>query len=149
MILAAFIPLLIGTSGNVGAQSATVVIRGLPRGSQSEKAMAVVGRESLVGIVLGLTLGVAVLILAYLLGRDLMVAAVVTFTLVVISVIATIVGGPAFCFPPGKTRSRSGFRPFYQYCDGYIRGFPLFCCSQYHAKPVKDTLISYWRSSVR
>jgi magnesium transporter len=36
---------------------------------------------------------VAVLILAYLLGRDLMVAAVVTFTLVVISVIATIVGG--------------------------------------------------------
>ena len=42
---------------------------------------------------LGLTLGVAVLILAYLLGRDLMVAAVETFTLVVISVIATIVGG--------------------------------------------------------
>ncbi|NLL89738.1 MAG: magnesium transporter [Dehalococcoidales bacterium] len=94
VILAAFIPLLIGTGGNVGAQSATVVIRGLATGEVNpKKAMAVVGRESLVGIVLGLTLGVAVLILAYLLGRDLMVAAVVTFTLVVISVIATIVGG--------------------------------------------------------
>ena len=29
VLLAAFIPLLIGTGGNVGAQSSTVVIRGL------------------------------------------------------------------------------------------------------------------------
>jgi magnesium transporter len=40
-----------------------------------------------------LTLGAAVLVLAYILGRDLMVAGVVTFTLIVISLIATIIGG--------------------------------------------------------
>ncbi|MDD3678257.1 MAG: magnesium transporter [Dehalococcoidales bacterium] len=94
VILAAFIPLLIGTGGNVGAQSATVVIRGLATGEVNpKKALAVIGRESLVGIVLGLALGAAVLVLAYILGRDLMVAGVVTFTLIVISLIATIIGG--------------------------------------------------------
>ncbi|MDD3995073.1 MAG: magnesium transporter, partial [Dehalococcoidales bacterium] len=86
--------LLIGTGGNVGAQSATVVIRGLATGEVNpKKALAVIGRESLVGIVLGLALGAAVLVLAYILGRDLMVAGVVTFTLIVISLIATIIGG--------------------------------------------------------
>ncbi len=94
VILAAFIPLLIGTGGNVGAQSATVVIRGLATGEVNpKKAMGVILRESLVGIVLGLLLGAAVLVLAYILGRDLIVAAVVTFTLIVISLMATIVGG--------------------------------------------------------
>ena len=37
VILAAFIPLLIGTGGNVGAQSATVVIRGLATGEVNPK----------------------------------------------------------------------------------------------------------------
>ncbi len=94
VILAAFIPLLIGTGGNVGAQSATVVIRGLATGEVNPKrALNIVFRESLVGIVLGLILGIAVLAMAYFLGRDLMVAAVVTITLIAIALMATIVGG--------------------------------------------------------
>ena len=42
VVLAAFIPLLIGTGGNVGAQSSTVIIRGLS--TKGCKALALGGR---------------------------------------------------------------------------------------------------------
>jgi len=94
VILAAFIPLLIGTGGNVGAQSATVVIRGLATGEvHPRRALKIILREAGVGAVLGLVLGTAVLIWAYVLGRDLQVAVVVSTTLMAISVMATLAGG--------------------------------------------------------
>ena len=94
VILAAFIPLLIGTGGNVGAQSATVVIRGLATGEVNPKrAFNIIIREAGVGVVLGLVLGAVVLGWAYLLGRDLRVALVVSTTLVFISLMATLTGG--------------------------------------------------------
>jgi magnesium transporter len=94
VILAAFIPLLIGTGGNVGAQSATVVIRGLATGEvHPRRALRIITREAGVGALLGLMLGMAVLGWAYLLGRDLQVAIVVSTTLVAISVMATLAGG--------------------------------------------------------
>lgn len=93
IILAAFIPLLIGTGGNVGAQSATVVIRGLATGEISpRRAAAVTLREVGVGLLLGIILGSIVLLWAYILGRDLQVAAVVSLTLLAISVLATSTG---------------------------------------------------------
>ena len=53
--LAAFIPLLIGTGGNVGAQSSTVVIRGLSTNRvQSLGPWRTVGREAMAGLLLGL-----------------------------------------------------------------------------------------------
>ena len=94
VILAAFIPLLIGTGGNVGAQSATVVIRGLATGEvHPRRALKIIMREAGVGSILGLVLGAVVLGWAYILGRDLQVAAVVSTTLVAISIMATLVGG--------------------------------------------------------
>jgi len=94
VILAAFIPLLIGTGGNVGAQSATVVIRGLATGEISPRRyLSIVLREARVGVVLGLVLGLVVLIWSYFLGRDLHVAAVVSVSLVAISIMATLTGG--------------------------------------------------------
>lgn len=93
VILAAFIPLLIGTGGNVGAQSATVVIRGLATGEVTQKrALAIVLREAGVGLLLGIVLGLIVLGWAYLLGRDLQVAIVVSLTLLAISTLATVTG---------------------------------------------------------
>jgi magnesium transporter len=93
VILAAFIPLLIGTGGNVGAQSATVVIRGLATGEVTQKrALAIVLREAGVGLLLGIVLGLVVLGWAYLLGRSLEVAIVVTLTLLGISTLATVAG---------------------------------------------------------
>jgi len=94
VILAAFIPLLIGTGGNVGAQSATVVIRGLATGEvHPRRALKIILREAGIGAVLGLVLGAAVLVWAYVLGRDLQVATVVSITLVAISIMATLTGG--------------------------------------------------------
>ncbi len=56
--LAFFIPILIDTGGNAGAQSATLVIRALAVGDLTlERWWWVMKRESRVGVLLGLTLG--------------------------------------------------------------------------------------------
>jgi len=61
--LALFIPLLIGTGGNTGAQSATTVVRALAVGEvRFEDLPRVVGREARVGLMLGVGLGAAAFI---------------------------------------------------------------------------------------
>lgn len=92
-ILAGFIPLVIAAGGNVGAQSATVVIRGLATGEVNpRRALAVVLREVGIGAIIGVALGAVALGAAYAFGRNLEAAAVVGVTLVGISVMATLVG---------------------------------------------------------
>ena len=93
-ILTAFIPLVIATGGNVGAQSATVVIRGLATGEVNpRRAQAVVLREVGIGAIMGVALGTVALGLAYAFGRNLEASIVVGMTLAGISVMATLVGG--------------------------------------------------------
>jgi len=93
-ILTAFIPLVIATGGNVGAQSATVVIRGLATGEVNpRRALAIVLREVGIGAIMGVALGAVSLGLVYAFGRNLEAASVVGMTLVGISVMATLVGG--------------------------------------------------------
>jgi len=94
LILAAFIPLLIGTGGNVGAQSATVVIRGLATGEVNpRRALSVIMREVGIGAILGVVLGAIALGWSRMLSGDLRVAIIVSTTLLGISVMATLVGG--------------------------------------------------------
>jgi magnesium transporter len=63
--LAFFIPLLIATGGNTGAQSATLMIRAIATGDlRPDQWLWAVGKELILGILLGLTLG----ILTWLLG---------------------------------------------------------------------------------
>jgi magnesium transporter len=93
-ILAAFIPLVIAAGGNVGAQSATVVIRGLATGEVNpRRALTVILREVGIGAIMGVALGAVALGMAYAFGRNLAAATVVGTTLVGISVMATLVGG--------------------------------------------------------
>ncbi len=93
VVLTAFIPLLIGAGGNVGAQSSTVVIRGLNTEDVHPSDMAyIVGRETLAGLLLGLLLGSAVTLWAFFLEGDLGVALSVGISLVAISLIATFAG---------------------------------------------------------
>ncbi|MFH7244417.1 MAG: magnesium transporter [Spirulina sp.] len=93
VILTAFIPLLIGAGGNVGAQSSTVVIRGLNTEDVQPSDMAyIVGRETLAGLLLGLLLGSAVTLWAFFLEGDLGVALSVGLSLIAISLIATFAG---------------------------------------------------------
>jgi magnesium transporter len=93
VILSAFIPLLIDAGGNVGAQSSTVVIRGLNTDEvQASDRVAIIWRETLAGILLGLLLGTAVTFWAYALQGNWGVALSVGLSLVAISVIASFAG---------------------------------------------------------
>jgi magnesium transporter len=102
--LAAFIPLLIDAGGNVGAQSSTVVIRGLNTEEvQLKKALKIIRKEALAGIVLGAILGVIVVGWAYVLQRNFGVALSVGISLFFISVLAAICGaGLPFLFKAMK-----------------------------------------------
>ncbi len=94
VILAAFIPLLIGTGGNIGAQSATVIIRGMATGEVNpRRAAGTIARESSIGIILGIILGIAISAWALVLGRDPHVAAAVGTTVIGVSIMGTIAGG--------------------------------------------------------
>ena len=92
--LAAFMPLLTGTGGNVGAQSSTVVIRGLNTDEIIDMgAGTVVFREALAGILLGTILGfVATLWAFFFLQEDISVAISVGTSLVAISLLASVAG---------------------------------------------------------
>jgi magnesium transporter len=100
VILAAFIPLLIDTGGNVGAQSSTVVIRGLnTREVVMKKAFRVMRREALAGALLGAMLGLVVTGWAFVLQGNLAVAIAVGISLFAISLIASVSGsGLPFLF---------------------------------------------------
>ncbi|MGK7899184.1 MAG: magnesium transporter [Xenococcus sp. (in: cyanobacteria)] len=92
--LAAFMPLLTGTGGNVGAQSSTVVIRGLNTDEIVDMgAGTVVFREALAGILLGTILGFVATLWAFLfLQEDISVAISVGSSLVAISLLASVAG---------------------------------------------------------
>lgn len=94
VVLAAFIPLLIGTGGNVGAQSSTVVIRGLS--TQRLQALGpalAIGREAVAGALLGLLmLLVVVPWAAYVSHGNWVVASAAGISLVAITTLAATAG---------------------------------------------------------
>lgn len=91
--LAAFIPLLVGTGGNVGAQSSTVVIRGMNTDEiRGMKPVQVIGREAIAGVLLGSMLGLVATIWAFFLQKNLSVAVAVGVSLLAISVLASVSG---------------------------------------------------------
>lgn len=69
--LAIFIPLLIGTGGNTGSQTVTTLVRAMAIGEVGfADLLRVVGRETLVGMLLGTMMGTATLLSAFALGVD-------------------------------------------------------------------------------
>lgn len=92
--LAAFIPLLIGTGGNVGAQSSTVVIRGLnTERLRTIGPLTVILREAAAGAILGIMLAAIVTLWAYWLQPDYPgVAIAVGISLVAISILSSTAG---------------------------------------------------------
>jgi magnesium transporter len=90
--LALFIPLLIGTGGNTGAQAATTVTRALAVGEVRFTDLAlVVLREARVGILLGGMLGLLAFLPTMLfVGQS--IAIIVSLTLVTVCTLASFVG---------------------------------------------------------
>ena len=69
IVLAAFIPLLMGSGGSVGAQSGTPIVRALAVGDlEGRQWVKALKKELVVGVVLGLALGVLAAAVAHLPG---------------------------------------------------------------------------------
>ena len=93
VMLSVFIPLLIGTGGNTGAQTVSTVIRGLALGEiHSRDAGRVIVRELLSGLLLGVLLGCVAFAWALAWGHPLNLAIVVALTIVAICVWANVIG---------------------------------------------------------
>ena len=93
VLLAAFIPLLGGTGGNVGAQSSTVVIRGLSTQSISGLGpLRAIGREAVAGALLGLLMMILVVPFAWWRGESPLVGLSVGMSLVAITTLAATAG---------------------------------------------------------
>ncbi len=93
VLLAAFIPLLIGAGGNVGAQSSTVVIRGLStQRIQRLGLLKAIARESLAGALLGILMAIVVVPFAWWQGQGPLVATAVGISLMAITTLAATAG---------------------------------------------------------
>jgi len=91
--LALFIPLVIGTGGNAGSQSATTVTRALAVGElRPTDVLLVVLREARVGLILGGMLAALAFLPTLLFIPDQRMAVVVSLTLLSVCTLATLVG---------------------------------------------------------
>jgi magnesium transporter len=91
--LSFFIPLLIGTGGNTGAQTVSTVIRGLAlREIRLSDTWRVLRRELSSGVILGVLLGTAGLLRALLWGNSFRLALVVGLTLLAIVAWSNTIG---------------------------------------------------------
>ena len=93
VLLAAFIPLLIGAGGNVGAQSSTVVIRGLStQRIQRLGFFRAIAREAFAGALLGILMAIFVVPFAWWQGQGPLVATAVGISLMAITTLAATAG---------------------------------------------------------
>ena len=91
--LSFFIPLLIGTGGNTGAQTVSTLIRGLALGEiRLRDSWKVIARELLGGLLLGVILGLVAFGRALLWGSSYALAAVVGLTIIAICTWANTIG---------------------------------------------------------
>ncbi len=90
--LAFFIPLLIGSAGNAGAQAATLMVRALATDDVNlSQWLNTTGKEIMVGISLGLVMGAACYVLGLFVGGT-EIGIIVGLTMVSIILVANIIG---------------------------------------------------------
>ena len=91
--LAFFTPLLIDAGGNVGAQSSTVVIRGLSTNTlRDKKPSFIIFRELIAGGMLGIILGILVVVSIFLFLGKVEIGITVGFSLLSITLISAATG---------------------------------------------------------
>ncbi len=92
--LGTMVPMLMSTGGNAGAQSSTLIIRGLTLGEiEFKNTLSVIKKELLVGLYIGSTLGILNFLRIILLNGNKSLATIVGLTLVGTSITATTMGG--------------------------------------------------------
>jgi magnesium transporter len=92
--VAAFIPIVIGMGGNVGTQSATIVVRGLATGKiTAGQAWRVAVREVRVGVLLGIVFGVLLAIVTpFLIATEAPLGLIVGASIITTMTLAATVG---------------------------------------------------------
>ncbi|WP_447530442.1 MULTISPECIES: magnesium transporter [unclassified Vreelandella] len=91
-----FLPLLIGSGGNAGAQAATLMVRGMATGDVGVKDWGkMLGRELMVAGALGLTMAIAVTPIGIMRGGE-AVAMIVALSMVTIVLFGSLIG---MCLP--------------------------------------------------
>jgi len=92
--LAVFVPILIGTGGNVGSQTVSTIIRAMAVGEvQARHVLRVIGKEMLTGLALGIVMGLLMFARARFTGDgDVDVALVVGLTVLALTTWAATVG---------------------------------------------------------
>ena len=98
VVLAFFIPIVTGTGGNSGTQSATLMIRGLATGElRFQDLWRVIGKEVLVGLMIGVCLGILTVVRAMLLPPEVAFneALAVGTAMCFVVIVATLVGALA------------------------------------------------------
>lgn len=92
-ILITLIPMLMGTSGNCGSQSSTLMIRGLAVGEiQFKDIFKVIFKEIRIAALVGVVLSVANGIRIYIMYQDIQLAIVIGITIIAIVCMAKVVG---------------------------------------------------------
>lgn len=92
-VLAFFIPLLIASGGNTGAQSATLMVRALATGDLDVRRWGkALGKELLVGLLLGAAMGALTYALGLYQGGRLDIALVVGLSMMAIVIVANLIG---------------------------------------------------------
>ena len=95
VVLAAFIPMLMDTGGNSGAQASTLVIRSLVLGEVTNKdTLKIVWKEFRVSLLVGIMLAVLNFLRIFFLERySLAIALTVAITLLCTVIVAKVIGG--------------------------------------------------------
>ncbi|MFC0472411.1 magnesium transporter [Halalkalibacter kiskunsagensis] len=93
VLLAAFIPLLMGSAGNAGTQSLAVVVRGLALGTLEKKGLArTLLREFSTGMMIGIICALALLIIIPIFYGSFMLAVIVGISIFCSLSVATVIG---------------------------------------------------------
>jgi magnesium transporter len=98
VVLAFFIPIVTGTGGNSGTQSATLMIRGLATGElRFQDVWRIVGKEVMVGLMIGVCLGILTVLRAMVLPPEVTFneALAVGTAMCFVVIVATLVGALA------------------------------------------------------
>lgn len=91
--LAFFIPMISGMTGNTGTQSLAVVVRGLVSNDINKRVITkLVLRELGVGVIIGITCGILISLIAFIWQGNLMIGLVVGMSLLLTLIIGTLAG---------------------------------------------------------
>ncbi|MEX1002766.1 MAG: magnesium transporter [Crocinitomicaceae bacterium] len=91
--LAFFIPLIVATAGNVGVQSSAIIVQGLAaKDFQFQGLFKQVGKETLVGMLVGVICSVIIFGMSYFFLSDFRLGITISISLFLVVVIAAVLG---------------------------------------------------------